>query len=130
LESASLSVSSLSAPPSPDVTDRIPLLPLPVCRFSQPLDETTSAATCRFIPPRRHSQGYGSSESDPGPMAGRSRPACFFTVALPSMVSFRQIQAFHRHAASGISHRDSSSAGPLPPCGGRLHRGLEPVLKL
>jgi hypothetical protein len=33
-------VSSLSAPPSPDVTNRVPALPRSVPRFSQPLDRT------------------------------------------------------------------------------------------
>jgi hypothetical protein len=93
-------VSPLSAPSSPDMTAEIPLLLLPVCRFSQPLDETTSAVTRGFIPPRRHSQGYGPSEPDPKPIAGRFRPACFFAVSLPYMVSFRWTEAFHSHAAT------------------------------
>jgi hypothetical protein len=33
-------VSPLSAPPSPDMTNRVPALPLSVLRFSQPLDRT------------------------------------------------------------------------------------------
>jgi hypothetical protein len=125
-------VYSLSAPLSPQRASKFPTLPLPIPRFSQPLNGffVTPYVTCRFIPPCWHSKGSAFKVYLLNDIRLSSSP--FAPSSLPAFYGFLPTSTCDpTHYRRGFPFRRLGFGGPLAlfiKAGFRYRLG--PILKL